>query len=218
MSDLVLAIDTSTAATAVGLATSAGEVLASGNHVPGAGERPGHASQVMALAVDALAAAGADWSDVRTIGVGTGPGGFTGLRIGIATGLGLAAATGADTAPVSSLDALALATAHDGPVVAVIDARRSEVFARRFANAGDPDGEPWVGDPELLDVRSALVVGDGAERYREQFVAAGGTLPEPGDPLHEVDGSALVKLATQAAHGPVAPLYLREPDAQPRST
>lgn len=216
MADLVLAIDTSTAATAVGLATATGELLAGGSHVPAQGERPGHAARVMTLAVDALAVAGASWADVHKIGIGCGPGGFTGLRIGISTGLGLVAATGADSAPVSSLDAIAAATAHDGPLVAVIDARRGEVFARRYSSALAPQGQPWVGDPAMVEVDGALVVGDGTAPYRAVFVANGGHLPEPGDPLHELDGAALVGVAVRAEPGPALPVYLRDPDAKPR--
>ncbi len=218
MPELVLALDTATAATAVGLATVEGEVLAAGSHIPAPGERPGHASQVMALAVDALTAAGGDWSDVRRIGIGVGPGGFTGLRIGIATGLGLVAATGAEAAPISSLDALAAATGNSGPIVAVIDARRGEVFARRYSSALAPDGAAWVGDPAAIGVQGALVVGDGAVPYRDVFLAGGAELPDAGDPLHEVDGRALVGLAVTAPVGPAEALYLRDPDAKPRAT
>jgi len=216
MTALVLALDTSTAATVVGLATTGGEVLASAAHVPSEDERPGHASQLLALADDALASAQAGWQDIERLGIGAGPGGFTGLRLGIATGLGLAAATGAQVVPVSSLDALALAAGSDGPVVAVLDARRSEVFARRYGPHGQAAGEPLVCDPAELDVGGSLVIGEGARRYAGLLRSAGGDVPGEDDPRHELDGAALARLALLAEPAPVTPVYLREPDAKPR--
>ena len=81
-------------------------------HEPAPGERPGHAAQLLPLARRALDALGASFADVRRIGVGVGPGTFTGLRIGVATARALAQATGAEVAAVSTLEALAAAAAH----------------------------------------------------------------------------------------------------------
>src|ERR671929_33096 len=101
-------------------------VLVSGElgHAPAPGERPGHASQLLPLARALLERASLTFADVERIGVGVGPGTFTGLRIGVATAPALAQGAGADLAAVSTLQALAAAAEHDGPVLAVLHARR----------------------------------------------------------------------------------------------
>ncbi|HSD76597.1 MAG TPA: tRNA (adenosine(37)-N6)-threonylcarbamoyltransferase complex dimerization subunit type 1 TsaB, partial [Solirubrobacteraceae bacterium] len=125
---VVLGFDTATAHTVVAvLAEGRGPVEL--RHVPGPGERPGHATRLLPLARRALAAAGLRFGDVDRLAVGVGPGTFTGLRIGVATGRALAQAGGAAVVPVSTLRALAAAAGHDGPVLAALDARRGEAFA-----------------------------------------------------------------------------------------
>src|SRR5687768_11489597 len=89
----LLAFDTATPATAVGLL--AGPQRLEARHDPSPGERPGHAAELLALARQLLDAAGLAFGDVDRIAVGTGPGTFTGLRIGVATARALAQATGA---------------------------------------------------------------------------------------------------------------------------
>ena len=96
----------------------------------------------MALVVDVLGAAGAGWAEVDRIAVGVGPGTFTGLRIGVATAHALARARGIELVGVSTLHSLARGASaaggrggtHDA-VMAVIDARRGEVFAAGWAAA-----------------------------------------------------------------------------------
>ncbi len=107
---IVLAFDTATADTAVGLLVP-GAPVRTARHEPAPGERPGHAAQLLGLARQLLDDAGLDWPDVARIGVGTGPGTFTGLRIGVATARALAQAGGQELVAVGTLEALALAAA-----------------------------------------------------------------------------------------------------------
>src|SRR3954463_1705865 len=152
---IVLAFDTATADTVVGL-TGAGEPVEL-RHEPAAGERPGHAEQLLPLCRAALEQAGVDWPQVDRIGVGVGPGTFTGLRIGVATGRALAQSAGGEVTAVSTLRALAVNLDGCFPV---IDARRGEVFVL-------VDGVARTARPEelrsLADGRTAL--GDGALAY-----------------------------------------------------
>jgi len=208
----VLAVDTATPATVVGLNEDA-EV-----HLPGAGERPGHASQTLPLAARLLERAGLTFADLDRIGVGVGPGTFTGLRIGVSTARALAQASGAELVGVSTLRALAAGAAHDGPVLAVLDARRGEAFV------GEYDGERTVREPAAVTPEQLgemarpglLAVGDGAVRFREVLEPPGTEVPADGSPLHQVSALALVRLAAAAppARESVVPEYLLLPDAE----
>src|SRR5262245_66308132 len=116
-------MDTATPATAVAVWSPEGPAIERRDD-PAPGERPGHASRLLSLVDEVVG----DWNAIARIAIGVGPGGFTGLRIGIATARALAQARDLPLVGVSSL--AALAAPHDRPVVAVIDARRGEVFRR----------------------------------------------------------------------------------------
>jgi tRNA threonylcarbamoyladenosine biosynthesis protein TsaB len=205
---VILGIDTATPSTVVGLLD--GERLVERRDDPPAGERPNHASRVLEL----VAMVVEDWSAVERIAVGVGPGGFTGLRIGIATARALAQARNLDVVPVSSLRALA--DGAGGPAAAVIDARRGEVFA-----ALPPELEPVVLAPEALAglVAGVRCVGDGALRFREMLERAGASIPPDAEAIHRIAAGPLCRLGEAGTPVPLdalLPDYLREPDAKPR--
>jgi len=159
------------------------------------------------LVDEVLARADRAAADVGQIVVGCGPGSFTGLRIGIASARGLALALGVPCAGVSTL--AALASGAPG-AVALIDARRGELFAL------DSGGSPAVERPEGLAARLApgsLCVGDGARRYRALLEEAGAVVPDDLDPRH---APGAVALAGLASGGAPEPIYVRRPDAEPR--
>ena len=103
---IALGFDTATPSTAVGLRLADGTTLTARDD-PGLGERPGHATRLLAMADELLAEAGVAWSALDRIAVGLGPGRFTGLRVGIATARGLAQSLSVELVGVSSLMALA---------------------------------------------------------------------------------------------------------------
>jgi tRNA threonylcarbamoyladenosine biosynthesis protein TsaB len=228
----VLAFDTATPETVVGL-TGAGAPLVA-RHAPAPGERPGHARQVLELSRSLLAEAGIGWSDVDRIGVGVGPGTFTGLRIGVATARALAQSSGAALVGVSTLEALARGARSDGPaseqpwsgpVLAVLDARRGEAFVGAWDGAELLRG-PLAAAPGAVVVEADagrgdwLAVGDGALRFREELRAPHVTVPADDSPLHRVSGAALCGLAADGRPGEVAALvpdYVRAPDAELRA-
>jgi tRNA threonylcarbamoyladenosine biosynthesis protein TsaB len=224
---IVLGFDTATGATAVGLLDSAGTgTVRERRHEPAAGERPGHAAQLLGLAHELLEEAGIGFAQVDRIAVGLGPGTFTGLRIGVATARALAQSSGAELVGVSTLRALAVAAEPQAPagtgVLAVIDARRSEVFA-----AGWRGGEQVLDEvalaPAVLadrlraDGRPWLAVGDGAVRFRSDLEGAGCFVAPDRSPEHGVGAAMICRLALEAteatAHDLVVPDYLRPPDA-----
>jgi tRNA threonylcarbamoyladenosine biosynthesis protein TsaB len=201
---IVLAFDTATADTVVGL-SGAGETVEL-RHEPAPGERPGHAVQLLPLCREALAQARIDWTQVDRIGVGVGPGTFTGLRIGVATGRALGQSAGAELAPVSTLRALAANLEGSFPV---IDARRGEAFVLVA-------GEPRTAKPDELRTLAGgrVAIGDGALLYADQLEDVASD-PE----LHHLSGAALCALAEHAAtigRDELLPDYVRDPDAKPR--
>ena len=191
---LILAFDTATDVATSAL-VSDGEVL---------GERTSVAKTLLED-VDALfRQASARPRDLDALVVGTGPGSFTGTRVGIAVARGLALALGVEGTGVSTLDALAAGA--DG-ALPVIDARRGEVFLPG----------PEARAPEAVDVNGRLCVGAGALRYRDVLEAKGALIPPEDDERHVPRAVLHAKLARD--FGPVEaiePVYVREPDAKPR--
>jgi tRNA threonylcarbamoyladenosine biosynthesis protein TsaB len=238
----VLAFDTATRATTVALVDPAGEALVARDD-PDSGQRPAHTTRLMALIADLLAAGGG-WSTVEMIAVGTGPGTFTGLRIGIATALALSRARDLPLVGVSTLASLALAadpaSGVDGfdVVLAVLDARRREVFAAGWAAGSLTAAAPQLGTgspaaavgrlpatalaPDALvrtgeSLGRCLAVGDGAQEYRAVLEAGGITVAAASSPRHRVDAAVHARLARAglAVDGAaVRPEYLRVPDAE----
>jgi tRNA threonylcarbamoyladenosine biosynthesis protein TsaB len=209
---MILGLDTATAGTAVALwAPDGPEIERRDDPPPGA--RPAHAAKLLALVEEVLAET-EGWDAVERIAVGVGPGSFTGLRLGIATARGLAQARDLPLVAVSSLAALAAGASAD---VAVIDARRGEVFA-----AAPQRFEPVALKPEALAARIEpdwLAVGDGAVRFREPLERAGAVIPADDAPAHRVSALQVCRLgalAEPADRDALLPDYRREPDAKPR--
>jgi tRNA threonylcarbamoyladenosine biosynthesis protein TsaB len=227
---IVLGLDTATTATAVAL-RAGGKAAGELRDDPAPGAHPGHATRLLALAAELLASAGVRWGEVNRIAAGVGPGAFTGLRVGLATARGLAQALDAELVGVSSLAALA-AGALGGEaqvperVLAVIDARRGEVFAAAYSRG--PGGWPVAQETpravapfalaRLAGVAGLAAVGDGAVRYRGELEAGGVTVAPDDSPLHLIRAAAICErgaaVAPPAARHEVVPDYLRRPDAE----
>jgi tRNA threonylcarbamoyladenosine biosynthesis protein TsaB len=224
---IVLGVDTATSATAVALRLADGSIVEARDDPP-AGAHPGHATRLLGMTAELLDRHALKARDLDRIAVGSGPGAFTGLRVGVATARGLAQSLSAELVPVPSLSALARTAPAGAPVLAVIDARRREVFAASFAAPGGPQlASPAVLAPAqvggLLDASGlagarVLGVGDGAVRYREQLLAAGIEVAPEDAPEHLLRASAICELGLAAEpvrdHQLVVPEYLRRPDAE----
>jgi tRNA threonylcarbamoyladenosine biosynthesis protein TsaB len=196
---LTLAFDTATSVASCALVRD-GDVV---------GERTSRAVQVLADAEELFEQAHATPRELTALVVGTGPGSFTGVRIGIAAARTLALALELPLAGVSTLAALA---AGAPAAVPVVDAGRREVFTLVH-------GEPAVLAPTELPLGPGVTcVGDGAVRYRELLEGRGAQVPPRDSELHVPRARLHAALATEfVPPEQVEPLYLRVPDAeQPR--
>ena len=191
---LVLAFDTAT-----DVATSAlvwdGEVL---------GELSSKPVSVLEDVDALLRQGGVRASQLEGIVVGTGPGSFTGLRMGLAAARALALAL---DLPVAGVPTLAALEAGAPGAVPVVDARRREVFTL--------DPELRVCAPEDVTAAGKTCVGDGAVRYRVTFEEHGAEIPSDDDERHVPRARFHAALANE--FGPaesVEPIYVRVPDAE----
>lgn len=215
---LILAFDASTPVITVAVARTEGEAREVLAEISTSARG---ASETLLPAVNAaLDLAGEKLGSVEHILAGVGPGTFTGIRIAATTARALALAMGATLSKNSTLAALAAPALSGGnpDVLAILDARRGQVFAQRFSTAGPATGIYCV-KPEDLSVEAdpPLLVGDGAVRYRDAL-SAPGRIPPDDSPLHRVTATGHVLSADLAPVDAeeLVPIYVREPDAEVR--
>ncbi|MDR7302546.1 tRNA (adenosine(37)-N6)-threonylcarbamoyltransferase complex dimerization subunit type 1 TsaB [Haloactinomyces albus] len=217
---LVIALDTSTPAVTAGLVAldDAGpQLLAERVTV----NPRAHGELLMPQLLEVLAEAGRELGEADALVVGSGPGPFTGLRVGMVTAAALGHACPTRVHPVCSLDAIAAQAPGDDPLLVATDARRKEVYwavygAHRPGGARARLTEPDVERPENvpgrlgdLGVRSAA--GEMALRHREVF---GLDAVEPSYPTPVgLVAAAGAELRAGTDPQPLVPLYLRRPDA-----
>lgn len=211
---LVLALDTATPMVTVGVVeVTAGGIVARSVRV--ADDARKHAELLMPGALAACADAGVALREIQAVVTGTGPGPFTGLRVGMVTAAALGDALGIAVHGVCTLDAIAR-DAGGGRLLVVTDARRREVYWAAY------DGERRTAGP-CVDAPATLV-----DRIPELgvLVAAGGSAAGTGLPVCAPASPSPAGLAAVAAAalragvvpGPLEPLYLRRPDAvEPRA-
>jgi len=230
---LVLALDTTTRAASCAVARD-------GVVIREAAADPSRqiAVQLPSTLRELLGDVGVTLREVAAFAVATGPGSFTGLRVGIATMQGLAFAESKPLIGVSALDALfacgAGVSGSSGaripnpesriPAVATwVDAWRGDVYAALYED-GRATGEPVVAKPGdlLREMKGNMVfIGDGAQTFRELIVATLGDAARIAEPPTPLLAGAIAQMATDvyvAGHRPPAhairPLYVRRPDPE----
>lgn len=234
MSMLLLAVETSTSRSSVALATPDG-VLAAAE----LGRDRRHGEFASPAIAELLHHAGCTIADLTHVAAGTGPGLYTGLRVGLVTAATIAATRELPCIGIAGPDAIAHRVRHSGRRIAVVlDARRREVYLGQYMPGAAPgpgavhavrEGELAVGTPlEAADAIAAettpvLLVGDGSAAVADALgevapdldVARGG--PDTAQPVAaDLALLALERAAAGDTGGPevLRPLYLREADAR----
>jgi tRNA threonylcarbamoyladenosine biosynthesis protein TsaB len=218
----VLAIDTALEACSVAVLDTGAGAVAAHDSVP---MQRGHAEALMPMVKRVAERAGIGFEQLDRIAVTTGPGSFTGLRVGIAAARGIALAAGKPAVGITTLAAYAapfIAADDSLPVVAAIDARHDHVYIQVFGAGGRT-----VVTPRILSLRDALRVGaTGSPRIvgtAANILAAawphGERAPRAVEqrPAPDIDWVARLGALASDSSTPPKPLYLRAPDAQPQN-
>ena len=217
----VLAIDTALEACSVAVLDTERSDLRAHESLP---MQRGHAEALMPLVGRMLDRVQLDFSAIDRIAVTTGPGSFTGLRVGIAAARGIALASGKPAIGLTTLAAFAapfIAADDTLPVVVVVDARHDHVYLQVFG----PSGRTLVA-PRIALLREALRVSStGMPRITGTAAAklaavwpAGERAPTKVDQRGAPDINWVARLGAAASDTgtPPKPLYLRPPDAHPQ--
>src|SRR5450631_4512833 len=218
----VLAIDTALEACAAAVLDTDRLSFAAHESLPMA---RGHAEALIPLIARVLDRAGLTFSEIDRIAVTTGPGSFTGLRVGISAARGIALAAGKPAVGLSTLAAFAapfIAADDTLPVVVAIDPRHDHVYCQVFG----PGGRTLV-TPRLVPLREALrAAATGAPRLIGTAAAMLAAAWPPGERppslvdarrAPDIDWVARLGAAAVETGVPPKPLYLRAPDAQPQN-
>lgn len=156
----------------------------------------GQAERLLGLCADLLQDANVTWQDLYAVGVGVGPGNFTGLRIAVSAARGLALGLGVPAVGVTSFEALALG--QSGPCACAVDARRGQIYLQGFRN-------PALTQPAIFDH-------DALPEFAGPLIGEGGVAP-----IHPIAVAIahIAQMRHTAEQPRPAPLYLRPADAAP---
>ena len=216
---LILAVDTALDACAAGvLDTDAGKLIA---HQSQAMKR-GHAEALMPLIARVMKESGISFATLDRIAVTTGPGSFTGLRVGLSAARGIALAAGKPVVGLTTLTAYAAPVVSrngEQPVISAIDARHDQVYFQVVSGDGSSLILPRVGSiDEALDAArfgAPHLVGNAAKILADRWPA---DAPPPfkvdPQPAPDITWVAWLGAAVNPDTAPARPLYLRAPDAK----
>jgi len=189
-SPLILAFDTSAPHVAAALVLG-DKVLAQRDEAMNKGQ----AERLFPMLEELLNEAGVAWSDLSAIGVGVGPGNFTGIRISVSAARGLALSLNIPAVGVSSFEAQAIGLPR--PVTSIVDARRDQVYVQELSSDGPKQAQLCNKDEIALIANGCKIIG----------------------PDQSISTVAIARIAANRYQIPdlprPAPLYVRAPDAAP---
>ncbi|WP_108512643.1 tRNA (adenosine(37)-N6)-threonylcarbamoyltransferase complex dimerization subunit type 1 TsaB [Bradyrhizobium algeriense] len=216
---LILAIDTALDACAAAVLDTAGGVIARESQPM----KRGHAEALMPLIARVMKASGVAFTALDRIAATTGPGSFTGLRVGLSAARGIALAAGKPVVGVTTLTAFAapiVSETSEHPVISAVDARHDHVYFQMLGGDGSSLIKPQVAPiAEALDAArlgAPYLVGNAAKILADRW-------PADAAPPFKTDQQAAPDIAWVAWLGaavdpessPARPYYLRAPDAKP---
>lgn len=218
---LVLAIDTALDSCAAAILDSQAKSVLAQESLP---MKRGHAEALMPLIARVATKARVAYLDLDRIAVTTGPGSFTGLRVGISAARGIALAANKEAVGITTLSAYVaplVAEKSTLPIVVAIDARHDNVYFQAVAGTGAtlirPGLVPIEDTFRAARFGAVRIVGNAAkmlaDRWPPQMPAPSLVDPKPGPDIAWV---AWVGAATDPAKSPAKPFYLRAPDAKPK--
>ncbi len=217
---LILAIDTALDACAAAvLDTGANQILAQESQAM----KRGHAEALMPLIARVMKASGVAFASLERVAATTGPGSFTGLRVGLSAARGIALAAGKPVVGLTTLTAYAapiVAENGEHPIMAAIDARHDHVYFQMVTGDGSPLIKPQVAPiAEALDASrfgTPHLVGNAAQILADRWPA---DAPSPfmidPQPAPDIAWVAWLGAAVSPEEAPARPFYLRAPDAKP---
>jgi tRNA threonylcarbamoyladenosine biosynthesis protein TsaB len=216
----VLAIDTALAACSVAVFDSdANRMLANQSLAM----TRGHAEALMPLVERVMAEAGVAFTAIDRVAVTTGPGSFTGLRVGVAAARGIAMAAEKPAIGITTLSAYAAPHQPEGhfPIIAAIDARHDHVYFQVFAPGGRALGEPRLAPlreaAQAAAAAPARLVGSAAQTIASALSDSDAS-PVSVESRAAPDVAWVARLGALSpdSASPPIPQYLRAPDAQPQ--
>lgn len=192
--------------------------------------RRGHGEALMPMVAEVMGMAGLDFAGLRAIAVTTGPGAFTGIRIGLSAARGFALAAGLPVIGVTTLEAVAAAQDSDGhPLLIALDSKRDDIYVQLFGADGAPQSEPLSLLPEevgeiLPAAQTVALAGDMADAVLRALAdrdppllrLAGPDLPDAAV-VARIAARRFASRPMAADSPPPAALYLRPPDAIPKA-
>jgi tRNA threonylcarbamoyladenosine biosynthesis protein TsaB len=218
---LILAIDTALDACAAGvLDTGAGQLIAQESLAM----KRGHAEALMPLIARVIKQAGIAFASLDRVAVTTGPGSFTGLRVGLSAARGIALAADKPVVGVTTLTAYAAPVVSrngEQPVISAIDARHDQVYFQVVSG----NGGSLIG-PRVAAIEEALgasrfgalwLVGNAAKILADRWpVGAAPPFKVEAQPAPDIAWVAWLGAAVNPNTAPARPFYLRAPDAKPQ--
>lgn len=178
----------------------------------------GHAERLMDVISDCFSRTELEYCDLDKIICTTGPGSFTGVRVGLATARGLGLGLSLPVTGISTLDALQHEANATGPLATILDARRGEAYVQWRGNSDAPFSSPSVIAYEVLaehlEGKTFDICGSGAAELQTH-------MQTPHEVLHELSSASIATIARLGAEmngklAPPEPNYLRAPDAKPQ--
>ncbi len=219
---LILAIDTALEACSVGVLDTVASRLIAQLSLPMA---RGHAEALMPLIDQVMKQSRVDFKDLDRIAVTTGPGSFTGLRVGLSAARGIALAANKPAVGVTTLTAYAAAVISEtgkNPVISAIDARHDHVYYQVVSGNGASLIRPKVAPIEkVLEAArygTPILVGNAARLIADRWPADVTPASVEPKPAPDIAWVGWLGAAVNPASAPARPFYLRDPDAKPQAS